>query len=134
KRSGEDCDGSRTDLENRTWAGAMTYQIVLPALTAHGALRLPSVDIDIYNAEIKDREGFMGDRASKGAFRQIITALRSKLRKTGADPFGDDASEELSKKKLDDILVYGGTEATGIVQGAIEEFSQERVLVIRRFL
>src|SRR5262249_10563214 len=54
--------------------------------------------------------------------------------KVGVDPLGEDDSDELSKKSLDDILTRGNTEAAGIIQGAIEEFSQEMALVIRRFL
>jgi hypothetical protein len=109
-------------------------QASLPAVAAHGAVRLPSVDLDSYNVELKDDEGFIGDRASKGAFRQTIENLRSSLRKVGADPLGEDSSEELTKKKLDDLLVYGDPEAAGIVQAAIEEFSQEFALITRRFL
>jgi len=112
----------------------MASQSALPAVAAHGALRLPSVDVDSYNVELEDDEGFIGDRASKGAFRKIIENWRAELRKVGVDPLGEDASEELSKKKLDDILTRGHTEAAGIIQGAIEEFSQEFALVIRRFL
>ena len=59
---------------------------------------------------------------------------RAALRKVGADPFGENASDELTKKKLDELLVRGDPEAAGIVHGAIEEFSQEFALVIRRFL
>jgi hypothetical protein len=33
-------------------------------------------------------------------------------------------SEELSKKKLDEILAHGNTEAAGMIHGAIEEFAQ----------
>jgi hypothetical protein len=40
----------------------------------------------------------------------------------------------LTKKKLDDLLTKGESDAAGIIQGAIEEFSQEFALVIRRFL
>jgi hypothetical protein len=109
-------------------------QTSLPAVAEHGALRLPLVDIDSYNVELKDDEGFIGDRASKGAFRDIIENWRSELRKAGVDPFGEDDSEELSKKKLDEILARGNTEAAGIIQGAIEDFSQEFALIIRRFL
>jgi len=112
----------------------MASQSALPAVAAHGALRLPSVDVDSYNVELEDDEGFIGDRASKGAFRKIIENWRAELRKVGVDPLGEEASEELSKKKLDDILTRGHTEAAGIIQGAIEEFSQEFALVIRRFL
>jgi hypothetical protein len=63
----------------------MSAQDVLPAVAAHGARRLPSVDVDSYNVELKDDEGFLGDRASKGAFRDIIESWRSALRKVGAD-------------------------------------------------
>ncbi len=58
----------------------------------------------------------------------------SRLRKAGDDPFGDKPSEEISKKKLDALLVEGDPEAAGVLQGAIEDFSQELALVIRRFL
>jgi hypothetical protein len=113
---------------------SMASQSSLLAVAAHGALRLPSVDVDSYNVELKDDEGFIGDRASKGAFRNIIENWRAELRKIGVDPMGEDASEELSKKKLDEILARGDTEAAGIIHGAIEDFSQEFALVIRRFL
>jgi len=103
-------------------------------VAAHGALRLPSVDVDSYNVELKDDEGLIGDRASKGAFRNIIENWRAELRKVGVDPLGEDVSEELSKKKLDEILARGDTEAAGIIHGAIEDFSQEFALVTRRFL
>src|SRR4051812_31300300 len=113
---------------------SMAPQSPLPAVAAHGALRLPSVDVDSHNVEMKDDEGFVGDRASKGAFRQIIENWRTELRKMGVDPLGEDASEEFTKRKLDEILARGETEAAGIIHGAIEDFSQEFALVIRRFL
>src|SRR5882724_4407195 len=108
--------------------------ITTTGIAAHGASRLPSVEIDSFNIELKDDEGFLGDRASKGAFRQIIENWRKPLRKAGHDPFGDEDSETISRKTLDAVLVDGDPEAAGIVQGAIEDFSQELALVIRRFL
>ena len=104
----------------------------LPAVAAHGAVRLPSVEVDSYNVELKDDEGFLGDRASKGAFRQMVENWRAALRKAGEDPFGDD--EELSRRKLDRLLERGSPEVKGVIHGAIEEFSQELALVVRRFL
>src|SRR6202046_5118529 len=95
-----------------------------PAVAPHGSHRLPSVDLDSYNVELKDDEGFIGDRASKGAFRNIIENWRSAIRESG-DPLGDDASEDLTKKQLDALLARGDPEAAGIIQGAIEQFSQE---------
>ena len=64
----------------------MSEKTTLPAVAAHGASRLPSVDIDSYNIELKDDEGFLGDRASKGAFREIIQNWRRSLRRGGSDP------------------------------------------------
>jgi predicted NBD/HSP70 family sugar kinase len=103
-------------------------------IASHGATRLPSVDVESFNIELKDDEGFLGDRASKGAFRKIFERWRKPLRKTGKDPFGDEPSENISKKTLDDMLVGDDTEAAAVVHSAIEEFAQELAYVTRRFL
>ena len=71
----------------------------LPTVAAHGATRLPSVDVDSYNVELKDDEGFIGDRASKGAFRAIMDNWRKPLRKAGNDPFGDEADRGHQQEK-----------------------------------
>ncbi len=112
----------------------MPEQAILPAVAGHGARRLPAVDVDSYNVEIKDDEGFLGDRACKKAFRDILENWRKPLRKAGEDPFGDEPSGDLSKKTLDEALKTGETEAAGVVHGAVEDFAQELALVIRRFL
>jgi hypothetical protein len=121
-------------MSRRVESKSMSKTEVLPAVAAHGARRLPSVDVDSYNVELKDDEGFLGDRASKAAFRNMIDNWRSAMRKADADPIGTEPSEELSKKKIDELLTRGNSEAAGIIQGAIEDFSQEFALVIRRFL
>ncbi|OPY96955.1 glucokinase [Bradyrhizobium sacchari] len=100
----------------------------------HGAERLPSVDVDSFNIEMKDEDGFLGDRASKGAFRDILDRWRKPLRKTGEDPFGKEPSENISKKTLDAILIGDDTEASAVVHSAIEDFAQELAYVTRRFL
>src|SRR6266478_2711001 len=71
----------------------------------HGATRLPSVDVDSYNIELKDDEGFLGDRASKGAFRKILDSLRKPLKKNGEDPLGSKSAEVIGKSALDEALV-----------------------------
>jgi ROK family len=103
-------------------------------LAGHGSNRLPAVEVENYNLELKDDEGFVGDRASKGAFRDFIEQWRKPLREIDHDPFGEEASRAVSKKRLDAILTSGEREAAGVVQGAIESFAQELALVIRRFL
>lgn len=100
----------------------------------HGAERLPSVEIDSFNIEMKDEDGFLGDRASKGAFRDMLDRWRKPLRKTGEDPFGDEPSEDISKKTLDAILAGDDIKATALVHSAIEEFARELAYVTRRFL
>src|SRR5882757_8240968 len=112
----------------------MSDTTTAPMIAAHGSGRLPAVEVASYNVEVKDDEGFIGDRASKGAFRDIVENWRKALRKKGDDPFGDAASESLTKKELDDALTKGEPEAAGIVHAAVEDFSQELALIIRRFL
>ena len=77
-------------------------------LGPHGAKALPSVEVDSYNLELKDDEGFLGDRASRPAFHAFLENWRKPLRKLGADPFGDTPSDDLSRPKLDVILKEGG--------------------------
>jgi predicted NBD/HSP70 family sugar kinase len=100
----------------------------------HGSLRLPAVTIEAYNAELRDADGFIGDRASTRAFRAMLDAWRDRLREVGEDPFGETPTEDLSKKKLDKALVAGDPEAAGVVQSAIEEFAAELAKVTTRFL
>src|SRR6266403_5789474 len=100
----------------------------------HGATRLPSVDLDSYNIELKDDDGFLGDRASKGAFRKILDSLRKPLKKNGEDPLGSRSAEAIAKTTLDEALVGDDVGAAALVHGAIEEFAQELAYVTRRFL
>ena len=109
-------------------------KITTTGIAAHGASRLPSVEVDSFNIELKDDEGFLGDRASKGAFRDILEKWRKPLRKSGEDPFGSEPTENISKKVLDTILVGDNAEAAAVVHSAIEDFAQELAHVTRRFL
>jgi hypothetical protein len=84
--------------------------------------------------ELKDSDGFIGDRASKGAFRNMIDRIRQSVRKSGDDPLGEEESDGLSKAELDSILQQGKPEAAAVIHAAIEDFSQELSLIIQRFL
>lgn len=105
-----------------------------PVLVPHGAATLTSVVVDNYNLEIRDETGFVGDRASKSAFRAILDTWREPLRKLGADPLGDETSSTISKKELDALLSDGDPEAAGLVHSAVEDFARELAHVIKRFL
>lgn len=108
--------------------------IVQTGIGRHGAAKLPSVEVDSYNIELKDEDGFLGDRASKRAFQDILERWRKPLRKEGDDPFGKAASEDISKSQLSNILQGDDAVAAAVVHSAIEEFAQELAYVIRRFL
>jgi predicted NBD/HSP70 family sugar kinase len=104
-----------------------------PVLNAHGAKRLPSVEVDSYNLEIKDADGFVGDKASRGAFREMLEKWREPLRKLGADPL-EACSKLIDKKTLDKLLAEGDPEAAGVIHSAVEDFAQTLAGVIKRFL
>jgi hypothetical protein len=121
--------------EIRQGKGNMAEDIVTTTgIARHGASRLPSVEVDSFNVELKDDEGFLGDRASKGAFREILDGLRKPLRKNGDDPLGKKSAGEIPKDDLDQALVGDDVGAAALVHGAIEEFAQELAYVTRRFL
>jgi predicted NBD/HSP70 family sugar kinase len=100
----------------------------------HGASLLPSVEVKSYNVEIEDEDGFVGDKASRRMFWEILDKWRQPLKEAGEDPLGDKPSEEIGKKRLAALLTEGEPEAAGVVQSAIEDFAQQLAAVIRRFL
>src|SRR3982075_1154134 len=108
--------------------------VTTTGIARHGATRLPSVDVDSFNIELKDDEGFLGDRASKGAFRKILDTLRRPLKKNGGDPLGNKSAEAIGKSALDEALLGADVGAAALVHGAIEEFAQELAYVTQRFL
>src|SRR6187399_1121461 len=108
--------------------------VTTTGIARHGASRLPSVEIDSFNVELKDDDGFLGDRASKGAFREILDGLRKPLKKSGEDPLGKKATDDIPKGDLDEVLVGDDIAAAALMHGAIEEFAQELAYVTGRFL
>ena len=106
-----------------------------PSGLTHGATQLPSVVLGSYNVELRDQDGFIGDRASFRAFRAMLEEWREKLRQVGDDdPLGAEASTDISKKKLDKLLLEGDPKAAGVVHATIEEFADELASVVRRFV
>jgi ROK family len=108
--------------------------ITTTGIARHGATRLPSVEVDSFNIELKDDDGFLGDRASKGAFRGILDDLRKPLKKNGDDPLGSKPAGSIAKSTLDEALVGDDIHASALVHGAIEGFAQELAYVTQRFL
>jgi hypothetical protein len=103
-------------------------------LPAHGAAVLPSVKVDSCSLEIKDENGALGDKVSKGAFWDILDKWRKPLKALDQDPLGEKPSKTISKKKLAALLADGNSAEAGLVQSAVEDFAQRLKLVIRSFL
>ncbi len=106
-----------------------------PTVFPHAAPTLTAVTVDSYNEELREAEGFVGDRASGRAFRKIIDHCRAQLEAAGhEDPLGEQATREISKTKLDKIMLGKDPLASGLIQTAVEEFGTELAAVILRFL
>src|SRR3954469_25402094 len=103
-----------------------------PILAAHGAAELPAVHVDSYSEELRDSEGFIGDRASNRAFSSLVEEWRKRLRKISDDRFG--AVDTVKKSKLDKLLLDGDVDAAGLIQTVIEEFAQELSSAIKQYL
>lgn len=101
-------------------------------IVGHGLASLPAVDVLAYNAELRDEDGFIGDRASRRAFQAILDDWRDPLRQAGKDPFGTKKTEQIGKRRLEKALATGDVETAGLVLSAIEEFAQELTAVCRR--
>ena len=112
----------------------MAEEVLTTGIARHGGARLPSVDVDSFNVELKDDDGFLGDRACKGAFRKILDDLRKPLKKNGEDPLGEKSAEKISKSELDEALLGEDIGAAALVHGAIEEFASELAYVTTRIL
>src|SRR5476651_2859205 len=106
-----------------------------PTVFPHAANTLTAVTVDGYNEELREAEGFVGDRASGRAFRKIIDHCRAQLEESGhEDPLGELATREISKSKLDKIMLGKDPLASGLIHTAVEEFGTELAAVIRQFL
>lgn len=112
----------------------MASQNTNASIAEHGSSRLPAVSVESYNVELKDDDGFLGDRASKQAFFELVDKWRKPLRDAGLDPFGKEPSDELGRKALDKALSGDDLLGGGVVLGVIEEFAQELATIIRRLV
>ena len=100
----------------------------------HGGAELPSVVVDAYNAEIKDGDGFLGDRATNRAFRAVVDEVRRRFAAGGEDPLGPTKAVAMKKTELDRFLTDGTPDQAAILHTAIEEFSVTLTGVVRRIL
>jgi hypothetical protein len=100
----------------------------------HGDMRLASVVIEGYSLELRDGDGFVGDVASRTAFRHMLDAWRKLFTSmAGKDPMGKKTTRELSKGELDAMLEKDGIAAQTIA-AASEDYALQLAHVVQRFL
>lgn len=128
-------DGTRREKQlaarrRRELALALAEYVPFPC---HGARSLDSVAVTSYNVELRDGRKFVGDRASKTAFVERLDELRTAAREHGKAPFGDVATDDLSKKAIERALRHGKHEAAALVHAAVDAHARDLVGVIDRF-
>ena len=101
------------------------HENICEATSGHGSSSLTAVRVDTYNAELRDDDGFIGDRASGRAFRALLDDARDRVSQQADDPLGKVQTDNIGKQTLDQILRDGDAEAAGVVLGTIENFAQE---------
>lgn len=102
-------------------------------MMTHGRPTLPHLEISSYSLTLKDRSGFIGDRASSRAFFGILDELREPLCEAGTDPFNNIATEDLTLNDIDAAWDSGDVFAAGVVFSAVEEFAQRLARVVRSY-
>lgn len=103
-----------------------------PPLAAHGATTLAAVTVDACNSQLKEEDGFLGDRARRAAFFEILDRWRDIADAKGL--LGEKPAKEFSKKELDDVLMEGGPQEQALILSAVEDYANELATVIRRLL
>jgi predicted NBD/HSP70 family sugar kinase len=95
----------------------------------HGAKELPRVFVDSYGDDIRTKEGYFGDLASKGAFRKLIADLRAALAQGAGDPIADEP-ETLARSRIDKILKEGDSSQAGVILSVVEKFASNIAQVV----
>ena len=63
----------------------------------HAQALLPKVRVDAYNAELRDNQEFVGDRANTRAFQKYLDQWRERVRRVGSDPFSNTPTHQLTR-------------------------------------
>ncbi len=105
----------------------------------HGAADLPSLRVESYSLDLREEDGFVGDKASETAFRELLDEWRERLSGRGVKPFGEEPTEELERGELDEALrgpVRHPNEAAEAetLERTLAEFSRDLTDVLIRFL
>ncbi|WP_045835837.1 ROK family protein [Hyphomicrobium sp. 99] len=101
----------------------------------HGMSLLQGVRIDCYNSMLRDGDGFLGDRANKGAFQERIREWRAIFGRASEDPLSALPTEgPIPKSELDVLLLTGNFKERAVIHSAIDDFAGAFVSVVQSFL
>ncbi|RYF27806.1 MAG: ROK family protein [Comamonadaceae bacterium] len=130
----KDEDGSTRKKADRLSDKELKAQRDLCVLGPHGELALPSVSIDGYSLELREGDEFVGDNASRTAFRHMLDAWRKLYTDmAGKDPMGSKPTQEIGKQRLDELLERDGPAAAAI-RAAQDDYALQLAHVTKRFL
>lgn len=104
-----------------------------PALGVHGAATLAAVTVDACNSQLREEDGFLGDRARRASFFEGLERWRSVAGGT-LPRFGDTPTGELSKACIDEALAEGEPHEQALVHAAMEDYARDLAAVLRRLL
>ena len=120
-------------LRGRKPSSPAAHLPTAPTLLAHGASEFATLRLDCYEVESAGARG-NEDPAGDEVFRAALTKWRERVGAAGTDPLGDAPTEQLSTAELDEELSDGDAEAGGVIQGAMEEFSQQLCRLLTQLL
>src|SRR5690606_15383631 len=90
---------------------------------------------DSWNLPLRHPDGgFLGDRASQSAFRELLDQARRTHATGRRDPFGRTPTAALGKREIDMVLVGGDPDAAHVVHLAVEEYARALAAVVRSFI
>ncbi|MFK8250346.1 ROK family protein [Ancylobacter terrae] len=102
-------------------------------IAGHGAAKLPSVIVDACNSQLRDDDGFIGDRARRSAFFKALDRWRS-IAGEADDPFEGASIADISKKTIDRVLGDEAPRRQALALSAVEDYAQALAGVVRRFM
>lgn len=104
-----------------------------PGLGVHGAATLTAVTVDACNSQLREEDGFVGDRARRAAFFESLERWR-KVATIKHPVLGDGPTKDLSKSLIDQALAEGKPHEQALIMSAIEDYAGELAAVLRRLL
>ncbi|WP_156414292.1 ROK family protein [Bordetella sp. N] len=104
-----------------------------PLRLPHGSPQVSDATISGYGLEIREGKGFVGDRASRTAFREGLDRWRKLYKRIlGEDVLGTILNEDIGKGDIDAWLKEEG-DAAAVVFSAMEDHAAQLARVVRRF-